>query len=547
MTGVKGPRKRTQRLWVAGFMGAAYLVMFGVTTIASRFMPEQQIAEVADDFNGPDRHLLSAHDWGNCTPRSIEEFPPDFMTKAQREKGGVAFHILVSIYIFCALAIICDDYFVASLEHICDVLGMQADVAGATFMAAGSSAPELFTSIIGVFFAKSDVGIGTIVGSALFNILFIIAMCGLGAGMIVYLTWWPMFRDCLYYMLSVVVLVVVVADQKVVWYEGMVMTILYMFYIVLMYFNPRIHKVMINWSNNRGWCLSDKDEDDMPKSPNSATDAMANTAMLEMGQKPIRPELAALKDGRSESFRHRTGSIRSEGTRSRGSTRRGTVEEATEPYESPLTFPDTWSGRIWWILMMPVTLLYMVTIPDCRRPGCWQKTFMLTFIMSIAWIAVLSYLMVWMVCVAGDTMRIPDTVMGLTILAAGTSVPDALSSLFVARDGFGDMAVANSIGSNVFDILLCLGLPWLLQTTAVDYGGYVEINSNSLTFIAVTLLGTVVFLFGMMLIVGWKLNKKVGVLCIIVYVIVIAFACMFEMNVFSEINPPLCPYSPEFL
>ena len=35
----------------------------------------------------------------------------------------------------------------------------------------------------------------------------------------------------------------------------------------------------------------------------------------------------------------------------------------------------------------------------------------------------------------GDTMRIPDTVMGLTILAAGTSVPDALSSLFVARDG----------------------------------------------------------------------------------------------------------------
>ena len=37
--------------------------------------------------------------------------------------------------------------------------------------------------------------------------------------------------------------------------------------------------------------------------------------------------------------------------------------------------------------------------------------------------------------ISGDTFGIPDTVMGLTLLAAGTSIPDALSSLFVARDG----------------------------------------------------------------------------------------------------------------
>ena len=48
-------------------------------------------------------------------------------------------------------------------------------------MAAGGSAPELFTSIIGIFFAKNDVGIGTIVGSAVFNILFVIAACAFAA------------------------------------------------------------------------------------------------------------------------------------------------------------------------------------------------------------------------------------------------------------------------------------------------------------------------------------------------------------------------------
>ena len=58
---------------------------------------------------------------------------------------------------------------------------MSPDVAGATFMAAGGSAPELFTSVIGVFIAKNDVGIGTIVGSAVFNILFVIAACAFAA------------------------------------------------------------------------------------------------------------------------------------------------------------------------------------------------------------------------------------------------------------------------------------------------------------------------------------------------------------------------------
>ena len=49
-------------------------------------------------------------------------------------------------------------------------------------MAAGSSAPELFTATLGVFIAKGDVGTGTIVGSAVFNILFVIGLCSLYTG-----------------------------------------------------------------------------------------------------------------------------------------------------------------------------------------------------------------------------------------------------------------------------------------------------------------------------------------------------------------------------
>ena len=62
--------------------------------------------------------------------------------------------------------------------------------------------------------------------------------------------------------------------------------------------------------------------------------------------------------------------------------------------------------------------------------------------------------MVWFAVTIGWFFSIPAVVMGLTVLAAGTSVPDLLSSVIVARQGKGDMAVSSSIGSNIFDILV---------------------------------------------------------------------------------------------
>ena len=43
--------------------------------------------------------------------------------------------------------------------------------------------------------------------------------------------------------------------------------------------------------------------------------------------------------------------------------------------------------------------------------------------------------MVWMITVIGATFMIPDTVMGLTFIAAGVSVPDALAGIAVVKEG----------------------------------------------------------------------------------------------------------------
>jgi solute carrier family 24 (sodium/potassium/calcium exchanger), member 4 len=91
----------------------------------------------------------------------------------------------------------------------------------------------------------------------------------------------------------------------------------------------------------------------------------------------------------------------------------------------------------------------------------YKNWYPITFCISMIWISFYSYFMVWMITIIGYTLGIPDTVMGLTFVAAGVSVPDALSSIAVIKEGYGDMAVSNAVGSNVFDILICLGLPWL--------------------------------------------------------------------------------------
>jgi Ca2+/Na+ antiporter len=60
-------------------------------------------------------------------------------------------------------------------------LNLAEDVAGATFMAIATSSPELFVNIIGTFITESDLGVGTVVGSAVFNTLGVATCIGLAA------------------------------------------------------------------------------------------------------------------------------------------------------------------------------------------------------------------------------------------------------------------------------------------------------------------------------------------------------------------------------
>ena len=97
-----------------------------------------------------------------------------------------------------------------------------------------SKLSQLWTFILGVFIAKSDVGTGTIVGSAVFNILVIIGLCGLFCTAAIQLSWWPLARDSSCYLISIFVLIGVLYDGNVYWYEAAAMVSLYFCYILIM-------------------------------------------------------------------------------------------------------------------------------------------------------------------------------------------------------------------------------------------------------------------------------------------------------------------------
>ena len=108
--------------------------------------------------------------------------------------------------------------------------------------------------------------------------------------------------------------------------------------------------------------------------------------------------------------------------------------------------------QFFYVFLFGITGPLWLTLPDVRREGK-EKFVAGTFFGSIMWIGAYSYIMVWMAEVIGRLLSIPVEIMGLTVLAAGTSVPDLITSVIVAKKGFGDMAVSSSIGEFTFFII----------------------------------------------------------------------------------------------
>uniref|UniRef100_UPI00358F7500 sodium/potassium/calcium exchanger 2-like n=2 Tax=Myxine glutinosa TaxID=7769 RepID=UPI00358F7500 len=622
----------------------------------------------------------------NKTEGHVEKgvYPKDIFSLEQRRHGAVLLHMLGMVYMFIGLALVCDEFFVPALAVIIENLAISEDVAGATFMAAGGSAPELFTSLIGVFISHSNVGIGTIVGSAVFNILFVIGMCAIFSREILLLTWWPLFRDVSFYILGLSMLILFFLDNKIAWWESLLLLTTYGSYVLFMKYNvpietwvkrrflhistgdegdkfqrfsnPDATSVEIASGNSLHWeqsfgiigifhdiaeaigdtavspanhaILSHVEEDcritrsvlgsksqkkrgksastkmmrnslfqlmiytldplgeeirgagsnqkfydsiineemcdyrnslmyydctarmqdklastEMKTTPTEGDDSSSTHTASASGSVTAASESAVLEaggltceeNGRSAPAPKPNGDLTIACTSQNG--QQPAMEQDTErdDQERPLSlsWPETAKKRTSYLVLLPLVLPLWITLPDVRKPSS-RKFFIVSFFGSIAWIAAFSYLMVWWAHQVGETMGITEEIMGLTILAAGTSIPDLITSVIVARKGLGDMAVSSSVGSNIFDITVGLPFPWLLHSMMHSMAP-VKVSSNGLFCAIVLLFLMLIFVIITIAACHWRMNKLLGCTMFVLYLFFLVTSVLLEKRIL------LCP------
>ncbi|XP_048146907.1 sodium/potassium/calcium exchanger 2 isoform X2 [Corvus hawaiiensis] len=522
----------------------------------------------------PDPHASMKYEAGHdnqTDDHAKGEYPEDLFSLEERRQGAVILHIIGMIYMFIALAIVCDEFFVPSLTVITEKLAISDDVAGATFMAAGGSAPELFTSLIGVFISHSNVGIGTIVGSAVFNILFVIGMCALFSKEILNLTWWPLFRDMSFYIIDLILLIIFFLDNFIMWWESVTLLTAYFSYVTFMKFNVQVEELVKKFLNRNKVekVTTDAEGKTKPRLQRGGSSASLHNSLMRNSifqlmihtldplaegkfkeRASILHNIAKKKCQVEDSERQNGAANHEKGAKvevavtppsDSGPVQNGiahNVEENEEDEEEQplsLAWPETRRKQATYLLVLPIVFPLWATLPDVRKPTS-RKFFPITFFGSISWIAFFSYLMVWWAHQVGETIGITEEIMGLTILAAGTSIPDLITSVIVARKGLGDMAVSSSVGSNIFDITVGLPLPWLLYAVVNSFTP-VTVSSNGL-FCAIVLL-FIMLLFVILSIASckWRMNKILGFLMFGLYFVFLIVSVLLEDKVIQ------CPVS----
>ncbi|XP_071189360.1 sodium/potassium/calcium exchanger 2-like isoform X3 [Salvelinus alpinus] len=504
------------------------------------------------------------------------DYPTDLFTLEERRQGAVVLHMFGMLYMFISLAIVCDEFFVPALTVITEKLAISDDVAGATFMAAGGSAPELFTSVIGVFVSHSNVGIGTIVGSAVFNILFVIGMCAIFSREILNLTWWPLFRDVSFYIMDLIMLICFFLDNYISYWESIVLLSAYAAYVIFMKFNSNVEGFVKGCMNKNQVVEVEVQPKARPRLQRGGSSASLHNSLMRNSifqlmihtLDPLSEEFADSGKFREKaSILHKIAkkkcqvedSEKANGVASRSDKNlpnssnvevevtppmNGTAgqegeapaeDEEEEDQPLSLSWPDTMRKRFTYLIIMPIVFPLWLTLPDVRKPTA-KKFFPISFLGSICWIAGFSYLMVWWAHQVGETIGITEEIMGLTILAAGTSIPDLITSVIVARKGLGDMAVSSSVGSNIFDITVGLPFPWLLWSI-INNMRPVAVSSNGLFCAIVLLFLMLIFVIISIAACKWRMSKLLGFIMFVLYLVFLVLSVMLEDKIIA------CPIS----
>ena len=119
-------------------------------------------------------------------------------------------------------------------------------------------------------------------------------------------------------------------------------------------------------------------------------------------------------------------------------------------------------------------------------------------------------------CTVAAAIGISQTLIGLTVVAFGTSLPELVTSIVAAKKGEVDMALGNAIGSNIFNILFVLGLAGVISPMPF-------LMENIIDIMILIVLSLLIWGF------AWtkeKISRKEGIVMLVLYVVYVIYICM---------------------
>ena len=298
----------------------------------------------------------------------------------------------------------------------------------------------------------ASLGPASVIGSALFSILFIVGASAWFGGK--QLTWHSITRDIGYYIFAVSALFLFMFDGKIQWYEGIILLALYVVYALIVANWPKIVKIF----NIEGTTIPQEEITDSEE------------------------ELFHVKDLN---------------------------------WNIVNFFPKIFSNVFFTL-----------------REGFVGYKVVWNVLISVGLVILSSWAMVELAINLARQASIPEALIGITILAVGTSVPDLLASVKTAREGYADTAVTNAVGSNVFDVLGNLGLTWTFAALFTA-GRDIPVDITSLSTSVILLIASSVVLILVFFAKKFNLSKLIAGVLMISYILYVIYICLKTLGIFN--------------
>jgi Ca2+/Na+ antiporter len=394
---------------------------------------------------------------------------------------GFLIQILCMFYSFIGLAIVCDEHMVPSLDTLCHRWGIGEDVAGATFMAFGSAAPEIIINVVATIQAQTSdpettsLGISAILGSGMIAFSLIPAACGLCATSELHLKRRPLLRDELFYLSSLGILIYIIHDGVVHVWEAGLLLINYTVYLSVIVFASRVRQWY--WENVLRIQWTKKQQDtgaDHPSIQGSAKDApLLNDTddrvfwrehLHEMGFDDFVIPFEAHEWDDPKLWKHMsTADFEKMGINKRGRVakfRRFLNSNFLEDTNCNDNIPDFISNpdgeeeeeestleQVFEFLAAPLNFLFDWTCLDCELGHKYEAYYLVTFFVALIWVSLFSFILSSVVERWVHLSGLPMVFFGLLLVSLGAEIPDTIESVTVARKGYGSMAVSNCQGN----------------------------------------------------------------------------------------------------